>query len=119
MKVMIVDDSFTMRKIAKLALINPDNDFTEAENGQEALEKLPGLKYDLFIVDYNMPVMNGIAFVKTLRAIPDYSKTPVIMLTTESGDKLIQEGISAGVTAWMVKPFKYEFLLDMVRSLNI
>src|SRR5208337_1199451 len=108
MKVLIVDDSSTMRKITRLALMNQNDEFEEAENGQDALYKISGVKVDLFIVDYNMPVMNGIGFVKSIRSMPEYSKTPVIMLTTEGDYKFVKEVKNAGVTAWMVKPFKNE-----------
>ena len=117
MTVMVVDDSATMRKIVILALQPAGFQTVEAENGQDALDKSASQKADCFIVDVNMPVMNGIEFVKNLRTKPDYAKTPVIMLTTENEDKLINSGKAAGATGWVVKPFKNEDFLELVKKL--
>lgn len=116
--VMTVDDSATMRKIVSIVLKGAGHDIIEAENGEEALNKLPAGKIDFFIVDVNMPVMNGIDFLIRLRAIPDYSKTPVLMLTTESDIETINRGKDAGANDWIVKPFRNEEFLALIQKLT-
>ncbi len=118
MNVFVVDDSSTMRKIISLALQPSGHTVTEAENGQDALDKLAGQKADLFIVDVNMPIMGGIDFVKQVRAKSAYAKTPVVMLTTESEDKMINSGKEAGATAWVVKPFKNDEFVALIQKLS-
>ena len=118
MMVMIVDDSSTMRKITALALASQQYQYIEAENGKDALDKLGGQKIDLFIVDVNMPVMNGFDLVRALRAKPELSRTPILMLTTENDQGLIQEGKNIGVNSWMVKPFKNEDLMAAIKTLS-
>lgn len=118
MNFMIVDDSATMRKIIALALQPSGHTVIEAENGQDALDKLSGQKPDFFVVDVNMPVMNGIEFVKAIRAKTAYAKTPVIMLTTENEDKMINSGKEAGASAWVVKPFKNDEFLALIQKLS-
>jgi two-component system, chemotaxis family, chemotaxis protein CheY len=117
MNFMIVDDSDTMRRIVGLALKPAQYDFVEAENGQDALSKLSNTKVDFFIVDINMPVMNGIDLVKELRSKPEYSKTPIVMLTNESDDAVILQGKKAGANAWIIKPFKNEEFLNLIQKL--
>ena len=114
---MVIDDSSTMRKIVGTALKAGNYEYIEAENGKDALSKLEGNKVDFFIVDFNMPEMNGIEFIKELRKKADYAKTPVVRLTTESENSLIEQGKSAGANAWLVKPFEKEKLLDVVKKL--
>ena len=116
---MVIDDSSTMRKIVGTALKSGNYDYAEAENGKDALSKLTGQKIDCFIVDFNMPEMNGIEFIKAIRQKPEYNKTPVIILTTESDSELIEQGKSAGANAWLVKPFEKDKLLDVVGKLVV
>ncbi|NPV39498.1 Chemotaxis regulator - transmits chemoreceptor signals to flagellar motor components CheY [Brevinematales bacterium NS] len=117
MKFLVVDDSVTMRKIVALVLRAEKYDVVEAENGKDALEKLKTDHFNCFIVDYNMPEMNGIAFIKALRQMPEYQKTPIIMLTTESEQDKQEEGRQAGANRWIVKPFKNEVLQATIREL--
>jgi two-component system chemotaxis response regulator CheY len=114
---MIVDDSSTMRKIVGTALKSGNYEYIEAENGKDALSKLSGNKIDFFIVDFNMPEMNGIEFIKELRKNQEYVKTPVVILTTESENSLVEQGKSAGANAWLVKPFEKGKLLEVVGKL--
>ena len=89
----------------------------EGSNGQEALQNLeqaPGGKVDLIITDLNMPVMDGMAFTKAVRARVETKFTPVLVLTTESTDQRKAEGKAAGATGWIVKPFQPETLLQVV-----
>lgn len=112
-----VDDSVTMRKIVSLA-IKELGEVIEASSGEEALrvlDKQP--RVDAFILDVNMPGMNGVELVRTLRAKPAYASTPIVMLTTESEKDRIEEGMKAGASAWLVKPFEKDVLLAKIREL--
>ncbi len=116
-KILIVDDSSSVRTVARLALREKGYDVVEAGNGQEALTVLQGDRCHLVISDVNMPVMDGISLLKQIKAHPNYKFTPVIMLTTESGEDKKQEGRAAGAKAWIIKPFQPQVLVDAVSKL--
>ena len=115
-KILIVDDSTAIRNILKTALFG-DYDILEAENGQDALSKAKNNKIDLFLLDVNMPVMDGITLVTHLRKITEYEKTPIIMLTTESRDEKKKQGKDAGASGWILKPCDPEKLLGTINKL--
>jgi two-component system chemotaxis response regulator CheY len=115
--VLIVDDSSSFRQVVGIALRNAGYTVVEAFDGRDALGKLDGRKINLIVSDVNMPVMDGITFVKAAKQLPAYKFTPVIMLTTESGEAKKNEGKAAGVRAWVVKPFQPPVLLDAVSKL--
>ena len=115
--IMIVDDSASLRQVVGIALKGAGYQTIEACDGKDALTKLDGSKIHLVISDVNMPNMDGITFVKELKANPSYKFTPVIMLTTETQDGKKAEGRAAGAKAWVVKPFKPEQMLDAVAKL--
>ncbi|MBK5351347.1 response regulator [Pseudomonas sp. TH41] len=115
--VLIVDDSSSFRQVVGIALRNAGYSVVEAFDGKDALGKLDGRKINLIVSDVNMPVMDGITFVKAAKQLPAYKFTPVIMLTTESGEAKKNEGKAAGVRAWVVKPFQPPVLLDAVSKL--
>lgn len=115
--ILIVDDSDSLREVVGIALKGAGYEVIEGADGQEGLSQLDGKKIHLIISDVNMPNMNGIDMVKKIKEMAEYKFTPIIMLTTESGEDLKDEGRSAGVKAWMVKPFKPEQMLDAVSKL--
>ena len=115
--IMIIDDSVSLRQVVGIALSAAGYEVIEACDGQDALDKLTGVKINLMICDVNMPNMDGITFLKALREQPRYNFTPVIMLTTEAGEEKKREGQAAGARAWVVKPFKPEQLLFAVSKL--
>lgn len=115
--IMVVDDSASVRTVAGIALRGAGYAVIDACNGQEALAKLGGQRVSLIISDVNMPVMDGISFLKELKGHPTARFTPVIMLTTESGADKKQAGREAGAKAWIVKPFEPATLLDAVSKL--
>ena len=86
----------------------------EAANGQEALAALSPQKVDLIITDLNMPVMDGIEFIRNARKLPVARFTPILMLTTESQAEKKQQGKAAGATGWIVKPFHPGKLVDVI-----
>ena len=115
--VLIVDDSASMRRVVGIALKGAGYEVIEGFDGRDALSKLTGQKVHLIISDVNMPVMDGIAFLKEVKQLPAYKFTPVIMLTTESAESKKREGQAAGARAWVVKPFQPEQLIEAVRRL--
>lgn len=112
--ILAVDDSKTMRDMLNYTLAEGGHDVTLAVDGNDALAKLNGLSVDLIITDINMPGMNGIELIKKVRVNPSFRSTPILILTTEAGSDLKQEGRSAGATGWIVKPFVPEKLLSVV-----
>lgn len=116
-KILIVDDSSSVRTIARTALREKGYEVIEAANGREALEKLAGDRVSLVVSDVNMPVMDGISLLKELKSHPTSKFVPVIMLTTEAGEDKKQEGRAAGAKAWIIKPFQPATLVDAVSKL--
>jgi two-component system chemotaxis response regulator CheY len=114
--ILAVDDSASMREMVSFTLKGAGHQVTEAVDGQEALKLAQGGKYDLVLTDVNMPNMDGISLIKSLRALPNYKFTPMLMLTTESGEGKKQEGKAAGATGWIVKPFNPDQLLATVNK---
>ncbi len=114
---MVIDDSMSMRQVVGITLKKAGYEIIEASDGKDAVGKLTGQKVHLMICDVNMPNMDGIAFLKTVKTLPNYKFTPIIMLTTESQEAKKLEGKAAGAKAWMVKPFKPEQLLEAVSKL--
>ena len=115
--ILIVDDSASFRQVVGMALKGAGYEVVEACDGQDALSKLDGRKYNLTISDVNMPNLDGIGFVKAAKEVAAYKFTPIIMLTTVSGEDKKAEGKAAGVRAWVVKPFQPPVLLDAVSKL--
>ncbi len=115
--VMIVDDSASVRQVVAIALKGAGYEVVDACDGKDALTKLDGRKIHLIISDVNMPNMDGITFVRQVKANPSYKFTPVIMLTTESAAEKKQKGQEAGARAWIVKPFQPQQMLDAVAKL--
>jgi two-component system, chemotaxis family, chemotaxis protein CheY len=115
-RILIVDDSASVRQVSNMALTRAGYEVIEASDGQDGLAKLAG-KINLIISDVNMPRMDGISFLKAVKAHPNYKFTPVIMLTTEAGEDKKNEGRAAGAKAWIVKPFQPQTMLDAVAKL--
>lgn len=113
--VLIVDDSTSMRQMVSMTLKEAGFIVLEGGNGQEGLNKLAGgTKVQLIVSDLNMPVMDGITFIKHVRQKPEYKFIPILMLTTESQEGKKQEGKAAGATGWIVKPFDPQQLLKVI-----
>ena len=114
--ILTVDDSASMRQMVAFTLKGAGYDVVEAEDGQKALDASKLKKFDLVITDVNMPVMDGITFIKHLRTEANYKFTPILMLTTESSADKKAEGKAAGATGWIVKPFNPDQLLAVVKK---
>jgi two-component system chemotaxis response regulator CheY len=116
-KILVVDDSRTMRSMVVFTLKGAKFETVEAPDGVLAFEwakKNP--KVDLVLSDVNMPNMNGIELIKNLRTLSEYRFIPILMLTTESSSEKKMEGKQAGATGWIVKPFNPETLLDTINK---
>lgn len=114
--ILSVDDSASIRQMVKFTLNKEGYNVIEACDGKDALAKTAGTKCDMVVTDLNMPNMDGISLIKELRQKPEFRFIPIIMLTTESQDAKKQEGKSAGATGWIVKPFKPEQLVTVVKK---
>ena len=114
--ILTVDDTASMRQMISFTLNSAGHEVIQASDGEEALKLLEGKKVDLVIADINMPNMDGITLLKSLRALADYKFTPILMLTTESQEAKRQQGKVAGATGWIVKPFNPEQLLTVVKK---
>ncbi len=112
-RALAVDDSATMRNLVKMALESEGFTVDTAENGQEALQLAKKNTYDIVISDINMPVMDGLQFLKEFREMN--KRTPVLMLTTETEARKKEEAKRLGATGWIVKPFKPEDLVKVVK----
>lgn len=115
MKILIVDDSAVMRNMIKRALSKGavDADIMEAEDGQQALEQVPESP-DLILCDWNMPNMDGLEFVRALRA--QGNETPVLMITTETHFAKKREATDAGASGFLAKPFTPEDLAARIKE---
>ena len=109
--VLVVDDMSTMRRILKNVLKQIGfSNLVEAENGQDALNKLKVGDIGLIVSDWNMPVMQGIELLRTVRADAELKHLPFLMVTAEDQKENIIEAVQAGVSNYVVKPFTAEAL---------
>jgi len=106
--VMIVDDSRAVRETLKFFLNEEGYMVIEGENGQQGLERLKESDADLILTDVNMPVMDGLTMISEVKKIDKYKFTPILVLTTESQQSVMEKGRSLGATGWIVKPFDNE-----------
>jgi two-component system chemotaxis response regulator CheY len=118
MKVLVVDDMVTMRRIVKnimkqLGFGNVD----EAENGQEALQKLRADTFGFVVSDWNMPVMTGIEMLRAIRADEKLKSIPVLMVTAEAQQSNLIEAVQAGVSNYIVKPFTAETMQEKIAKI--
>jgi two-component system, chemotaxis family, chemotaxis protein CheY len=115
--IMTVDDAVTIRKMISMTLKGAGHEVMEAVDGAAALDALKDRPVDLIISDVNMPNMDGIEMTRQLRQTSTHSRTPIILLTTESAQEIKDKGRAAGATGWIVKPFKEEQLLAVLAKL--
>lgn len=115
-QVLCVDDSPTIRKLVHKALDPEGYNVDEAENGKDALGKATA-SHDLFIVDVNMPEMDGFEFVEQMKKDPALAGKPVVFLTTESSEEKKERGKTLGVNGWIVKPFQPESFVKVISML--
>ena len=114
--IMAVDDSASVRQMVNFTLQQAGYEVISASDGRDALSKLNGAAINMVITDLNMPNLDGISLIRQLRAQPQYKFIPIVMLTTESQNEKKLEGKAAGATGWIVKPFKPEQLVAVVKK---
>ncbi|HEX5338702.1 MAG TPA: response regulator [Gallionella sp.] len=114
--VLTVDDSASIRQMVAFTLKSAGYTVIEAADGQEGLDKAKANAVNLVLTDQNMPKMDGLTLIKTLRGLPQYKATPILMLTTESSDAMKSQGKAVGATGWLVKPFDPQKLMDVVKK---
>lgn len=114
--IVTVDDSASVRQMVAFTLKGAGFDVIECQDGQDALDKINGSGVDMVITDLNMPNMNGLELIRALRSKGEYKFTPIVFLTTESQAEKKAEAKSAGATGWIVKPFKPEQLLAVIKK---
>jgi len=119
-KILVVDDSATLRASVNYTLKEAGFETINAVNGADGLEKLnqamkSGEQIGMIISDINMPVMDGITFITEVKKTP-FKFTPILVLTTESQEEMKMKGKKAGASGWLVKPFKPEQLIYVTRK---
>jgi two-component system chemotaxis response regulator CheY len=117
--ILVIDDSASLRQVVRMALTGAGYNVIEAGDGQAALALLDGRQINMAVCDVNMPIMNGIEFVKAAKQLPAYKFMPILMLTTESQEEKKEQGKAAGAKAWMVKPFSPTQLVSAVAKLCV
>lgn len=117
MKILIVDDDKTTRKLLSLYLKGSGFEVVTAENGLNALEKLGSDTFQLVLTDLNMPFMDGIEFLKAMKSNPGTSNIPALMLTTETDEEERQRAIDAGADGYLSKPVTAEVVAAKIRQM--
>ena len=119
-KVVVVDDSATMRMIIKKALVTQYEDYVEVlefPNGKEFIEDVEEIKPDVVLLDWNMPQMDGYETLKVLKAKEEFQDTVVIMITAESKKDRVKMATKEGLTGYMIKPFDRKKFIDMMEEI--
>jgi len=120
MKALVIDDSKAMRIILKQIMQSLGGTVEEAGNGKEGLEKLKTIaKPDIVLVDWNMPEMNGLDFVRAVRANPSYRQLPLMMVTTETESSQMGKALAAGANEYVMKPFTKDVIQEKLKILGI
>ncbi|MCK5877951.1 MAG: response regulator [Candidatus Marithrix sp.] len=115
-KILICDDSVSIRQMLILTLNDAKYDVTESKDGMQALELAKQNNFDLIITDVNMPLLDGLSLVKKLRILPEYRFKPILLLTTETDPEKKKQAKMAGATGWIIKPFDPDKLLAAIRK---
>ena len=113
-RILVVDDSTSIRQMVEVTLKTGQYDVTLAEDGAIALGICQNNSFDCVITDQNMPNMDGLTLIKSLRTLSPYKSTPILVLTTEASDAMKAKGRAAGATGWIVKPFDPDKLLLVI-----
>jgi len=118
--ILVVDDSRIMRNIVKttFAELKIPCQFLEAENGMKAFQLLETNNISLVLLDWNMPEMDGMEFLKKVRSMPDYKDLPVIMVTSEAAKYSVVEALQAGATDYIVKPIREKVFMEKMADIQ-
>jgi two-component system chemotaxis response regulator CheY len=112
--ILVVDDSGVVRQLNSLTLQRNGFRVVEAINGRHALEILAHARFDLVVTDINMPEMDGIELIRNIRASKEHRFLPIVVVSTVSQKPRVQEGMTAGASGWIFKPFMAQHLLDTI-----
>jgi len=115
-KVLLVDDAGVIRQVSSMTVKTAGFEVTEAVNGKDALEKLKETRFDLLVTDINMPEMDGIELIKSVRTMEEYKFIPIIVLSTLSQEDKVKEGREAGASGWLFKPFNGRKLVETIKK---
>jgi two-component system chemotaxis response regulator CheY len=113
--ILAVDDSASMRQMVSFTLKSAGYQVVEAVDGADAWDKAGRQVFDLILTDQNMPRLDGTSLTRKLRETSQYRNTPILILTTESGEDMKRAGKEAGATGWLVKPFDSAKLIEVIR----
>jgi two-component system chemotaxis response regulator CheY len=121
MLALIIDDSRAMRRVLRRIVEPLGFTIIEGEHGQDGLDQLAKYNHDvdLILVDWNMPVMDGLTFVKTLRANKDIPRITTVMVTTETEPAQMARALMAGVDEFVMKPFTAEILIEKLQLIGV
>jgi two-component system chemotaxis response regulator CheY len=114
--ILAVDDSGSLRQMVAFSLKAAGYQVVEAVDGEDGLEKAKSQIFDLVLTDQNMPRMDGLTLIRSLRTLENYRKVPILMLTTEASDEMKMKGRAAGANGWLVKPFDPQRLNEVVKK---
>ncbi len=114
--VLAIDDSASIRQMVSFTLKSSGYSVIEAVDGVDGLDKARNKTVNLVLTDQNMPRMDGLTLIKSLRGMTQYKSVPILMLTTESSDAMKAQGRAAGTTGWLVKPFDPQKLIEVVKK---
>lgn len=120
MKILIIDDSMTTRSIIKRMVTEYGFETFEAGNGSEALDRLKEIdRCDVAVIDWNMPIMNGLEFIKAVRSNSSYDHMSLIMITTEVEISQVSDALSAGANEYIMKPFTKDIIVEKFKLLGL
>jgi two-component system, chemotaxis family, chemotaxis protein CheY len=114
--ILTIDDSSSVRQMVSLTLASAGYAVIEAVDGSDGYDKATSATVDAILTDLNMPGMNGLDFVRKYRTHPSSRGIPIVFLTTESDESFKQQAKAAGATGWIVKPFRQDQLLAVVKK---
>lgn len=114
--ILTVDDSASIRQMISFTLKGAGYEVVEASDGEEAYAKAKRNPVNLVLTDHNMPKMDGLTLIRSLRGLEQYKKVPLLVVTTESSDAMKAQGRAAGASGWLVKPFDPRRLLEVVKK---
>lgn len=118
MKILVVDDMESMRKVTcHLLKALGYNDVHQAADGKVAIMQLKRTNFDFVITDWNMPGLSGLGLLKFIRSEPEFAKIPVLMITTEGSRKQVLEAAKAGVNSYIMKPFSASMLKEKMNKI--
>jgi len=119
MRALVVDDSSAMRAMLRMTLKKQGFVVAEAKHGLDALAVLAAQEFDLILIDWNMPEMDGLELLLRIRAQPQHDRTQIMMVTTESGMDQMSEALAAGANDYIMKPFTLDVIVEKLQLVGL